>query len=195
MVGVRTIDSGNWYGEGEVKIYTDGDDVFPTICGTGLEDYVGTAWGMGIHSGPYAGAPLIVPDPADRKPDDFIPELVGFYRWHLADPIMFERELKVTIQQIGLAIFPQDRKAEFDAFASVHSAAQSWKSLSGTDFGLFERQDDYSAAAFVYCRSAQSVPAYDSEAASADLSFSTEEEFLMTDDEQQDRLNKALLNL
>jgi hypothetical protein len=47
-VGVRVLPDGmNWYGEGEVKIYRDGDEALPTYCGTGLEDYVGSAWGMG----------------------------------------------------------------------------------------------------------------------------------------------------
>jgi Protein of unknown function (DUF2961)/Plasmid pRiA4b ORF-3-like protein len=59
-VGVRVIDLGSWYGEGEVKVFRDGDNEFPTICGTGLEDYVGTAWGMGPHAAPYAGAPLVI---------------------------------------------------------------------------------------------------------------------------------------
>ena len=59
-IGVRPIDAGSWYGEGEVKVYRDGDDDWPTICGTGLEDYVGSAWGMGAHHAPYAGAPLDV---------------------------------------------------------------------------------------------------------------------------------------
>ena len=49
-VGVRVIDAADWYGEGEVKVYRDGDDDLPTICGTGLEDYVGSAWGMGAHT-------------------------------------------------------------------------------------------------------------------------------------------------
>ena len=60
VVGVRVLDDGTWYGEGEVKVYRDGDRDLPTICGTGLEDYVGSAWGMGAHHGPYAGAPLVV---------------------------------------------------------------------------------------------------------------------------------------
>jgi hypothetical protein len=62
-VGVRVLDSGLWYGEGEVKIYRDGDDTLPTICGTGLEDYVGSAWGMGAHAAPLGGAPLVVSPP------------------------------------------------------------------------------------------------------------------------------------
>ena len=60
VVGVRVLDPGTWYGEGEVKVYRDGDTDHPTICGTGLEDYVGTAWGMGAHAAPYGGAPLDV---------------------------------------------------------------------------------------------------------------------------------------
>jgi hypothetical protein len=48
-VGVGVIDPCSWDGEGEVKFYRDGDGPLPTICGTGLEDYVGTAWGMGPH--------------------------------------------------------------------------------------------------------------------------------------------------
>ncbi len=59
-VGVRVIDAGDWYGEGEMKAYIDGDDEYPTICGTGLEDYVGSAWGMGRFDSPYSGAPMRV---------------------------------------------------------------------------------------------------------------------------------------
>ena len=63
VVGVRVLpDDMVWYGEGEFKFYRDGDDALPTICGTGLEDYVGTAWGMGQHAAPYQGAPLIYLD-------------------------------------------------------------------------------------------------------------------------------------
>ena len=62
-MGVRIIDGGNWYGEGEMKLYRDGDDALPTICGTGLEDYVGSAWGLGPHASPYGGAPLVVQPP------------------------------------------------------------------------------------------------------------------------------------
>jgi hypothetical protein len=58
--GVRVLDEGAWYGEGEVKVYRDGDDRYPTICGTGLEDYVGSAWGIGQYQARYAGAPLHV---------------------------------------------------------------------------------------------------------------------------------------
>src|ERR1700683_3023514 len=51
-LGIRILDAGIWYGEGEVKVFLDGDTSHPTICGTGLEDYVGSAWGMGRHAAP-----------------------------------------------------------------------------------------------------------------------------------------------
>src|SRR4029077_13363670 len=54
VVGLRVLDEGVWYGEGELKVYRDGDGDNPTICGTGLEDYVGSAWGLGPHAAPYA---------------------------------------------------------------------------------------------------------------------------------------------
>jgi hypothetical protein len=82
------IDAGDWYGEGEVKVYRGGDAQLPTICGTGLEDYVGSAWGMGAHGAPYGGAPLVI---GERGPD--LPEFVTFYRWHVLDPIMFATTL------------------------------------------------------------------------------------------------------
>ena len=118
-VGVRVLDEGVWYGEGEVKVYRDGDDEYPTICGTGVEDYVGSAWGMGQHSALYAGAPLVVEPPERRAQPDF----VSFYRWHVPDPIVFARELRVTIQQIGYAIFRSSDESEFEHYAALHPAA------------------------------------------------------------------------
>jgi hypothetical protein len=89
-IGVRVIDHAAWYGEGEVKVYRDGDTDLPTICGTGLEDYVGTAWGMGEHHAPYGGAPLVrSPHGKDAEGMGTQPDFVSFYRWHLPDPIMF----------------------------------------------------------------------------------------------------------
>ena len=38
----------------------------PTICGTGLEDYVGSAWGLGRHTAPYAGVPIDVVPPTQQ---------------------------------------------------------------------------------------------------------------------------------
>ena len=122
VVGVRVLDDGSWYGEGEVKMYRDGDLAAgrPTICGTGLEDYVGSAWGMGAHAAPFGGAPVDV-----RRGGTAQPAFVGFYRWHVPDPVVFERELTVTIQQIGMRRFPsgRDGEAAFEAYAAAHPAA------------------------------------------------------------------------
>ena len=117
-VGVRVIDPADWYGEGEVKVYRDGDTDLPTICGTGLEDYVGSAWGLGaLPLGPTRGAPLVVTRPgAGGGPLAGNPDFVGFYRWHLPDPIMFSDDLRVTIQQIGAKFFAAGQEAELAAY-------------------------------------------------------------------------------
>ncbi len=92
--------SDGWWGEGEVKFYLDGDGATPTICGTGTEDYFGGAWGFmkpdGTHtySTPFLGYPFY-----DNKAGN-VPKH-GLYRWHIMDPIRFERDLRVTIQALG----------------------------------------------------------------------------------------------
>jgi hypothetical protein len=170
VVGVRPIDGGMWYGEGEVKIYRDGDRELPTICGTGLEDYVGSAWGMGPHFGPYAGAPLDVrPPDADEWA---IPDFVGFYRWHLPDPIVFDDDLRVTIQQIGAARFAVGHDVEADAYFATNPPAGRGvlrNAMGFTAFAICERIDDYSAAAFTYCFAAQPVARVDPAQAGRDL--------------------------
>ncbi|MFN2156890.1 MAG: glycoside hydrolase family 172 protein, partial [Anaerolineae bacterium] len=88
--------SNGWWGEGEVKFYIDGDTDFPTICGTGTEDYFGGAWGFGgePYSTAYLGYPLYRKEPGE------VPKH-GLYRWHIMDPIRFQQELRVTIQALG----------------------------------------------------------------------------------------------
>ena len=170
-VGVRIIDAGSWYGEGEVKVYKDGDDKLPTICGTGLEDYVGSAWGMGAHHAPYGGAPLIVGDPGQ-------PTFVGFYRWHVPDPIMFERDVRVTIQQIGAMFFMPGQEDALAAYESTNPVAgEGWlRSIPGLlAFGIAERVDDYCATAYVYCTEPQPVPRLDIDAALADIARGRDE--------------------
>jgi hypothetical protein len=170
-VGVRVLDEGSWYGEGEVKIYRDGDLDHPTICGTGLEDYVGSAWGMGTHDAPFGGSPLVLGP--DGRPDTAAPDFVGFYRWHLPDPVMFRSDLRVTIQQIGAAFFPLGQEEQFEAYAATHPAAgQGWlKELSPglVAWGIAERVDDYCATAYLYCSTPQPVPRVDPAAACADI--------------------------
>jgi hypothetical protein len=95
-----------WWGEGEVKFYLDDDTDFPTICGTGTEDYFGGAWcfehdGRYVtYSGPYSGFPQALLG----SPNEFhrIQPRFALYRWHLPDPIRFDHRLaKVDIQALG----------------------------------------------------------------------------------------------
>jgi len=172
-VGVRVIDAADWYGEGEVKVYRDGDREWPTICGTGLEDYVGSAWGLGRFDSSHSGAPLIVSAQGDLQPMGVNPDLVGFYRWHVLDPIMFERELTVTIQQIGAKSFGLGQEAALEAYSGTNPAAgNGWlRNLSPAllAWGIAERVDDYCATAYVYCTEPQPVPRVDPAVATADI--------------------------
>jgi hypothetical protein len=173
-VGVRVIDAGDWYGEGEMKVYRDGDDEYPTICGTGLEDYVGSAWGMGRFDSPHSGAPLRVKEgEVPGGPTEGNPDLLGFYRWHVLDPIMFERELRVTIQQIGSAFFAAGMEAELEAYEKTNPVAgEGWvrDMVPGLHaWGIAERVDDYCATAYVYCTRPQPVPRLDVALAVADI--------------------------
>lgn len=167
VVGVRVLDGGMWYGEGEVKMYVDGDGDLPTICGTGLEDYVGTAWGMGPHQAHYGGSPLDV-RPPDRPPLAN-PDFVGFYRWHVADPVFFHSHLRVTIQQIGMNVFLEGQE---DELAAAPAAGAGYRRLDVPGMlaiGLTERSDDYCATAFTYATRAQPVPRVDLREAVADV--------------------------
>ena len=98
------VNNNGWWGEGEIKFYFDGDDQFPTICGTGTEDYFGGAWDFEFPKGEYAPfwsaysglMQVIIPDGLYSTQQRF-----GMYRWHIMDPIRFKSELKVTIQALG----------------------------------------------------------------------------------------------
>ena len=98
------VNSNGWWGEGEMKFYLDGDSDFPTICGTGTEDYFGGAWNFeypqgeyGVYSTAFLGLPQVIkPDGLYRSQQRF-----GMYRWHVMDPIRFEEDLSVTIQALG----------------------------------------------------------------------------------------------
>jgi hypothetical protein len=79
-----------WWGEGEVKVWF-GDDENPTLCGTGTEDYIGTAWGQGAYAHRAQGCLV-----ADREKGYW-----AFYRFHLDDPVYFDGGCKVAIQTIG----------------------------------------------------------------------------------------------
>jgi hypothetical protein len=123
-----------WWGEGEMKFYIDGDQDYPTICGTGTEDYFGGSWSFAAQQNgrtveqtyctPFLGYPFhSCRDTGVSNPyhEDDVPPMRGFYRWHIPDPVYFHKDLKVTLQQIGVSYG-----------------------------GLFERQDDLSSVAYWY---------------------------------------------
>ena len=99
VLGVRYEDR-NWWGEGEIKVYMDGDTDFPTICGTGSEDYVCLSYGVQQTPFFYNGCSLI----------DHEKGFVSMYRWHVPDPIYWKRECRITIQQIGWGPDVQKKK-------------------------------------------------------------------------------------
>ncbi len=97
------VNNNGWWGEGEIKFFMDGDTQFPTICGTGTEDYFCGSYNFDREGQykefctPYAGLHQVIrPDGAYRSQQRF-----GLYRWHILDPIRFEKDLKVTIQDLG----------------------------------------------------------------------------------------------
>ena len=94
-----------WWGEGEVKFYIDGDEEYPTICGTGTEDYFGGSFNFENaatgqfkeYTTPYNGLPQVLrPDGAYRSQMRF-----GMYRWHIMDPVYFKSEIRAVVQAIG----------------------------------------------------------------------------------------------
>jgi len=96
--------SEGWWGEGEIKFFIDGDEEFPTICGTGEEDYFCGSYGYNERlvegrvtydnfTSPYSGFYHVPYDGVQRR--------FGQYRWHVTDPIRFETDLRVTIQSLG----------------------------------------------------------------------------------------------
>ncbi|MGY3081360.1 hypothetical protein ACVWZZ_007768 [Bradyrhizobium sp. LM6.10] len=128
------VNNNGWWGEGEIKFFVDGDGEFPTICGTGTEDYICGAYNFDpyvAHSGqgpaqqsryqefttPYAGLPQVIrPDGVYKSQQRF-----GMYRWHIPDPVRFRSDLRVTIQALGW--LPGIKKAKYlplqDDIASV----------------------------------------------------------------------------
>lgn len=124
------VNNNGWWGEGEIKFYLDGDKNFPTICGTGTEDYFGGAWGFiqpeneyCVFSTAHSGMPQVI------KPDGFTKanQRFGLYRWHILDPVRFEKDLRVTMQALG------------------------WRNQMGKQPGKYlPLQDDISSVAFWY---------------------------------------------
>ncbi|WP_308635487.1 glycoside hydrolase family 172 protein [Paenibacillus silvisoli] len=139
VIGVRSIlQEKTWFGEGEVKFFIDEDEAYPTICGTGLEDYIGSAWGLREVVTPQQGAPMV----------DYPNALFSMYRFHGKDPIYFRESLKVTVQQIGYG------PRESATLAYGENAVCYPAAGNGVENCLHERSDDYSSVAYWY----QTVP-------------------------------------
>jgi len=100
------VNNSGWWGEGEIKFYLDDDNEFPTICGTGTEDYFCGSYNfdVGKENGgyrefttPYSGLYQVL------KPDGLYhsQQRFGMYRWHIMDPVRFKKNIRVTIQALG----------------------------------------------------------------------------------------------
>lgn len=157
---------GAWWGEGEVKIYLDGDRAWPTLVGTGIADYTGTGWGQRTFVQQHQGCLA-----ADVERGRY-----AFYRFHLPDPIFFRQDVRVTAQQIGgaskAALVPlQEKGARLRllaadggtrrAFRPLLDAAdeQAETAVADDDWCTFFRQDDWAAVAYFYLdRPANDLP-------------------------------------
>jgi hypothetical protein len=121
VLAVRTR-SPAWFGEGDEKIYIDGEKK-PSIWGTGTEDYFLSAWGLKTTGTPYFGVPYF-----DQW--GIVGGHTSAYRWHIADPIVFNKGIKVTFEHYGW--MSPDENPEYKS--------HSWN----------EREDDYCSVAFWY---------------------------------------------
>jgi len=143
-----------WFGEGEMKFYIDGDTEFPTLCGTGTEDYIGTAWGQGTYSNLTQGS-LVCDGEAGQY---------TFYRLHTNDPVRFNADLRVTIQDIGgtetAAILDIIKSGAPCKIVTFDGHDGPFHLLYEKDFVLeeghkkgwfnFYREDDFSSTAYFY---------------------------------------------
>ncbi len=153
-------DNIGWWGEGEAKIYLDGDTNYPTLCGTGAEDYCGNAFGLDVSMNRFQGVLLT----------DYDRNMHGFYRYHIPDPVYFYSDCRVTIQQLGSARMTDIREAMKKGVPTKPATinyGEGWetrirlldmdpvpdlydKSFPEDSASVHYRIDDYSAVAFFY---------------------------------------------
>jgi hypothetical protein len=132
------VNNNGWWGEGEVKFYMDGDKEWPTICGTGLEDYFCGSYDFSIngryvpYTTPYSGLAVIIPDGTHNSQQRF-----SLYRWHIADPIRFEKDLKVTVQALGWRSHGKFLPLQDD----IASVAYWYQTLPGKPFAPLPKRE------------------------------------------------------
>lgn len=126
---------GGWWGEGEIKMFFDGEST-PTICGTGAEDYIGFAWGLGELCTQQSGCPL-----CDNENGFY-----SIYRWHTLDPIYFNESIKVTIMQMGYGDEAPAKKALGKDFVRYPAAG----SAPDASACYYDRSDDCCAVSYWY---------------------------------------------
>ena len=156
IIGVNPLIPG-WWGEGEMKFYIDGDHRYPTICGTGAEDYLCSGWGMSPHEAIYTGVNYLALDPSGQQ------QFVSFYRFHVLDPIHFQSDLRVELQQLGAggpaggeSIEEFCRKRSLNG-PHIHPDVEQPGTIMSN--WLYDRSDDYCSVAFWYQKpNGQSLP-------------------------------------
>jgi hypothetical protein len=145
----------SWWGEGEFKFYIDGDEAYPTICGTGLEDYINTGWGLDLSSNSmYAGVNFHLPNDPRDKENERMGEMMSFYRFHVWDPIYFQSSLRIEVQQLGAGFGSNKDEAEaYKAkinFKDFHRHPNTEKPGKMMSDWLFDRVDDYCSTVYWY---------------------------------------------
>jgi len=135
------VNNRGWWGEGEIKFYLDGDRDFPTICGTGTEDYFCGSYdfeNQETHqyqefTTPYAGLHQVIrPDGVYQSQMRF-----GLYRWHIADPVRFQEDIRVTIQALGWRSYGRYLPLQDD----IASVAYWYQSLPTAPFPALPDRD------------------------------------------------------
>ena len=130
-----------WWGEGEIKFFLDGDEQYPTICGTGTEDYFCGSYDFEDpvshsrylpFSTPYTGLQVVHTDELYQSQRRF-----GMYRFHILDPIRFETDLRVTIQALGW----REGRRYLPLQDDIASVAFWYQTMPGKEFPKLPHKD------------------------------------------------------